>query len=367
MNVPFFDLGQQYRALSLDVQRAMQRVFDDSAFSGGAEVERFEGEFAAYCNSGHCVGVDSGSSALHLALLACGIGPGDEVITTPMTFIATVAAIEHCGATPILADCAADTLALDPDQVRRKFTSRTKAVIPVHLHGRMMSMEPLLELAKNANVMVIEDAAQAHGAVKDRRKAGTFGRLGCFSFYPSKNLGAYGEGGAVITDDKALAEKLRMLRNWGADERGVHIIKGFNRRLHGLQAAVLRVKLQRLDAWNATRRELAAVYRRRLIGADIILPVEDSPGSHVYHVYAVRSPDRDALRKWLTERGIGTHIHYPVPVHMQPAYARPEYPYGSFPNSERAATQLLSLPMFPEMRLDQAERVCDEMLAFFKR
>jgi len=367
MRIPFFDLHKQYLEISKDIGEATQQVFATSDFSSGSHVEHFENEFAAYCGTSQCVGVNSGSSALHLALLACGVGPGDEVITTPLTFIATIAAIEYCGATPVLVDCAPETLALDPTLIAEKITRRTKCIVPVHLHGRMADMAPILQLANDSRIMVIEDAAQAHGAALSARRAGSLGTLGCFSFYPSKNLGCYGEAGAVVTSDAGLARRVRMLRSWGAEERDKHEIKGFNYRMQGLQAAILGVKLQKLESWNASRQALAAFYDEALRDLPLVLPLRNPEGSNVYYVYAVRSHRRDQLRKWLTERGIGTHIHYPTPVHLQPAYRRSEYPIGSFPVAEHAAGELLSLPMFPEMLPDQIAQVCEAVRAFFKQ
>jgi len=366
MHIPFIDLKAQHHDVAEEVRTAMQRVVDAVAFSGGAEVERFEEEFARYCGARYCVGVNTGTSALHVALVAAGVGPGDEVITTPMTFVATIAAIEYCGATPVLVDCDPHTLIINPDQIAARLSSRTKAVIPVHLHGYLSDMAPICQMADKAGVTVIEDASQAHGAVRNGLRAGASGGLGCFSFYPSKNLGAYGEAGAVITNDADVARRMRMLRSWGAEQRDVHEFKGFNYRLAGLQAAVLRVKLKYLDQWNAARRALAARYDAHLAGLYLTRPPSADNGGNVYYVYAIRTARRDALRAWLETRGIGTHIHYPVPVHLQPAYRRPEYPQGCFPVCERAATELLSLPLYPEMPVEQVDQVCAAVRAFYE-
>jgi dTDP-4-amino-4,6-dideoxygalactose transaminase len=365
-HVPFFDLKQQHRAVADEVNAALRDVFEELAFSGGPEVKRFEDEFAAYCGVMHCVGVNSGTSALHLALLGTGVGPGDEVITTPMTFVATVAAIEYCGATPVFVDCDPETLTIDTAQIAEKITPLTRAIVPVHLHGFMADMTAIERIADRAGIAVIEDASQAHGASREGRRAGAFGRLGCFSFYPSKNLGAYGEAGAVTTNDADLAQHLRKLRNWGSEQAGHHEVKGFNYRLAGMQAAVLRVKLRYLERWNEVRRTLAARYTEHLQDLNLRLPPQTPAGTHAYHVYAVRTPRRDALQAWLKERGIGTHIHYAAPVHMQPAYRRAAYPPGSLPVSEAAAQELLSLPLFPEMHLDQVDYVCAQVRAFFR-
>lgn len=366
MGVPFLDLSLEHHDLAEEIELALQRVIGSKAFAGGPEVAQFEQAFATYCKSAHCVGVSSGTAALHVALLAAGVGPGDEVVTTPLTFVATVAAIEYCGAVPVLVDCAQESMTLDPNMLAQVISPRTRAIIPVHLHGRLAEMEPIQRFANDHDLVVIEDAAQAHGAAADGRKAGSFGTLGCFSFYPSKNLGACGEAGAVITGDPELARRMRLLRNWGLDDGGIHRAKGFNYRMQGLQAAVLYVKLKRLDAWNAARRALADLYDEALRDLDLTLPQRQGPLSHVYYVYTVRTPRRAALRDWLHERGIGTHIHYPAPIHLQPAYRSDTYPPGSLPVSERAASELLSLPMYPEMHPVQVAEVCDAVRAFFK-
>jgi dTDP-4-amino-4,6-dideoxygalactose transaminase len=364
--IPFFDLNAQYTSLADEIHAALQPIFEASAYSGGAEVERFENEFAAYCGVNHAVAVNSGTSALHLALLAAGIGPGDEVITTPMTFVATVAAIEYAGAKPVFVDCDPITLAIDPSKIGPAITSHTKAIIPVHLHGRLTDMEPIMALADRAGVIVIEDAAQAHGAQRAARKAGAWGNVGCFSFYPSKNLGAYGEGGALTTDDPDIAKKAQLLRSWGSDQRYVHRLKGFNYRMDGLQAAVLRVKLRKLDEWNMARQQLAGRYTELLQGLDLTLPVHGERAAHVFHVYAVRTPHRDRLQQWLEAAGVGTSIHYPIPVHLQEAYASPRYPLGSLPVSENIASELLSLPLFPEMPSGVVDQVCARIRTFFE-
>lgn len=363
--VPFFDLHAQYKALASDIRAAIDPIFETSQYSGGSEVEKFEAEFAAYCGASEAIGVNSGTSALHLALHASGIGVGDEVITTPMTFVATVAAIEYAGAKPVLVDCEPRRLAIDPNLIAARITPRTKAIIPVHLHGRLADMDAINAIARKSNLLVIEDAAQAHGAATKGGKAGALGAIGCFSFYPSKNLGAYGEGGALTTSDAGFVRQARVMRSWGSEQRYVHKYKGFNYRMDGIQAAVLRVKLSRLDAWNQTRQAIAARYAARLRGLDLLLPDDSEPAAHVYHVYAVRSPRRDELQKWLNERGIGTSIHYPIPVHMQDAYRTPDAPPGAFPVCEKACRELLSLPLYPEMSMEQADVVADEVRRFF--
>ena len=365
-HVPFFDLHRQYILLAEEIQTAMQPIFNGSQYSGGAEVQRFESDFSSYCGVSQSVGVSSGTSALHLALLAAGVTEGDEVITTPMTFVATAAAIEYCGARPVFVDCDPLTLAIDPDKIGAALTRRSKAIIPIHLHGRLINMEPICELALREGLIVIEDAAQAHGAQRNGRKAGAWGTVGCFSFYPSKNLGAYGEGGALTTNDPEIAKRARAMRNWGSEERYLHKFKGFNYRMDGLQAAVLRVKLRYLDDWNQARQSFARRYTDQLKELNLTLPAHSDVGSHVYHVYAVQTPRRDDLQRWLEARGIGTSIHYPIPVHLQEAYRSPEYPAGSFPVCEKVTSQLLSLPLFPEMTDEMVDRVCDEIKSFFQ-
>ncbi len=365
--IPFFDIHAQYKQLASEIHAALQPIFDNSQYSGGSEVERFETEYAKYCGVDHAVGVNSGTSALHLALLAAGVGPGDEVITTPMTFVATVAAIEYCGATPVYVDCEPATWNIDPSKIAAVITPRTKAIIPVHLHGRLVDMKSLIDVARPANLVVIEDAAQAHGAQRDGRAAGAWGTIGCFSFYPSKNLGAYGEAGALTTGDSELAQRARLLRSWGSEKRYEHKLKGFNYRMDGLQAAVLRVKLRHLASWNAARQNLADRYAAQLTGLNLDLPAPAEVGSHVYHVFAIRTPKRDALAAWLNEKGIGTSIHYPVPVHLQPAYRTSRYQEGAFPVCERVSQELLSLPLFPEMDPSMVDRVCDAIKSFFAR
>src|SRR5690606_38426241 len=294
------------------------------------------------------IGVNSGTSALHLSLLAAGIGPGDEVITVPFTFVATIAAIEYAGAKPVLVDIDPKTYNMDPAALEAAITPRTRAVIPVHLHGLMAEMDPILEIARRHNLVVIEDACQAHGAEYKGKRAGSLGDLAAFSFYPGKNLGAYGEGGMVVTSNTDLAKKVRMLRDWGAEKKYHHVLKGYNYRLEGIQGAVLRVKLRHLEAWTEGRRRAAAHYDRLLGAAGIVIPEPKPYQRHVYHVYAIRTTQRQAWQEALNARGIQTGIHYPFPVHLLPAYSDLGYKSGDFPHAERAAAEVLSLPMFPE-------------------
>ena len=361
--IPYADLRRQYRAIKPEIDEAVLRVLDSTQFILGDEVVAFEREFAAYCGTADAIGVNSGTSALHLALLAAGIGPGDEVITVPFTFVATAAAIVYTGATPVFVDIDRETFTMAPGAIEQVITPRTKAIMPVHLYGHAADMDPILEIAHRRGLVVIEDAAQAHGARYKGRPCGSIGAMAAFSFYPGKNLGAYGEGGAVVTSDPALATKIRVMRSWGEERRYEHSVKGFNYRMDGIQGAILRVKLRHLDAWTAARRARAADYARAFAGTGIATPVERPGCRHVYHVYAVRLSQRDSTRAALQAADIQTGVHYPIPIHLQPAHADLGYGPGDFPVSEEAAAQVLSLPMFPEMTVEQAEQVAAAVLA----
>lgn len=363
--VPLLDLQAQYRAIGAELQSAVSAVLESGQFVLGARVEEFERDFAAYCSSRHAIAVNSGTSALHLALVSAGIGPGDEVITVPMTFVATVAAILYAGATPRFVDIDAATWTMDPAALEAAITPRTRAVMPVHLHGRVADMESIVEIARARGLVLIEDAAQAHGAQHRGRRAGAIGDLGCFSFYPGKNLGACGEGGAVVTDRDDLAERIRMLRDWGQAERYRHVLPGYNYRMDAIQGAVLAVKLRYLERWTEARRDAAAAYQALLADLPVGRPAACDRSSHVWHVYALRVRERDPLRAQLAEAGITTGIHYPVPVHLQPAYASLGYRRGDFPVAEQLAEQTLSLPMFPELTRAQIERVCSVLATTF--
>ena len=355
--IPFVDLKAQYHSIKSEIDAAITNVLESSQFILGSEVAAFEDEYAAYCRVKYAVGVNSGTSALHLALLAAGIGPGDEVITTTFTFVATVAAIVYTGAKPVFVDIDPRSFTMDVTQIERAITQHTKAILPVHLYGQMANMEPILEIARRHNLIVIEDAAQAHGAEYNGKAAGSLGDLGCFSFYPGKNLGAYGEGGMVVTNHPEYARALKMLRDWGAEKKYQHMLKGYNYRLEGMQGAILRVKLRHLDDWTQKRREKAAYYNR-LLGGNGIRPPEEMPyGRHVYHIYAIRTSEREAVQQALLAQGIQTGIHYPVPVHLQPAYADLGYQAGDFPHSEEAAREVLSLPIYAELSDEQVEQV----------
>lgn len=360
MKVPFLDLKAQYELIQNQINAAIAQVISQTAFAGGPFVEQFEKDFAAFCKCKHAIACSSGTSALRLALFSLGIGPGDEVITTPNTFIATAEAVSACGATPIFVDIDERTYTMDPELLEDAITPQTKAVIPVHLYGRVCEMEKILRVADSHGLFVIEDACQAHGAEHKGWTAGSMGDAGCFSFYPGKNLGAYGEAGAVVTNKPELAEKMRMYRDHGQQKKYYHSMVGWNDRMDGIQAAVLSVKLQYLAQWNEARRNHAREYTRQLSAIeDIITPTEPVDGKHVYHIYAIRSRSRDALLKHLAERNIGCGIHYPIPIHLQTAYVHLGYPEGTFPVSETCAQELVSLPMFAELRPSQIQAVCE--------
>ena len=355
--IPFVDLQAQYRSIKPEIDRAVQGVLDSAQFVLGDEVAAFEREFARYCQADDCVALNSGTSALHLALLAAGVGPGDEVITVPFTFVATVSAIVYAGATPVFVDVDPVHLTMDPDAVEARVTARTKAIVPVHLYGQPADMNPILEVARRHGLVVIEDAAQAHAAEYHGRRCGSMGHIAAFSFYPGKNLGAYGEGGAAVTSDPAYARTMRVLRDWGQEKKYEHRLKGFNYRMDGIQGAILRVKLRHLDAWTAARRAHAASYDRLLADLPVSRPVVRSGSTHVYHVYALRVADRARFMDALRAKGVQTGIHYPIPVHLQPAHADLGGRVGDFPHAERAADEVLSLPMFAELTEAQIDTV----------
>ena len=349
VKVPFLDLKAQYHSIKPEIDAAIAKILETSQFVLGEEVAGFEKEFAAYSGAAEGIAVNSGTSALHLALLAAGVGPGDEVITVPNTFVATVAAIKYTGARPVLVDIDPARYTMDPARIEAAITPRTKAIIPVHLYGQPADMDPILEIGRRRKLVVVGDAAQAHGAKDKGRAIGSLGDLVCYSFYPGKNLGAYGEGGMVVTSNEGYAKTIRMLRDWGQDRKYHHLLPGYNYRMEGMQGAILRVKLRYLEKWTEARRAHAARYNDLLKGTGLGLPVEAPNTRHVYHVYAVRTNRREELMSTLGAQGIQTGIHYPVPVHLQPAYADPAYVKGSFPLAEKAADEVLSLAMFPEM------------------
>jgi dTDP-4-amino-4,6-dideoxygalactose transaminase len=356
--IPFLDLKSQYHSIKPEIDAAILGILESSQFVLGEEVAGFERDFAAYCGASQAIAVSSGTSALHLALLAAGVGPGDEVITIPFTFVATVSAIGYTGATAVFVDIDPVSFTMDPAKLEAAITPRTKAILPVHLYGQMADMDPILAIAGRHGIPVIEDACQAHGAEYHGRRAGSLGVSGCFSFYPGKNLGAYGEGGIVVTSDEAHAKKLRMLRDWGQEKRYHHVIKGFNYRMDGIQGAVLRVKLRYLEQWTEARRAHARHYDSLLRGSDVEIPAEVSGRRHVYHIYAVRTAARADLERVLHAEGVQTGLHYPIPVHLQEAHRDLGYKPGDFPQSEAAANQVLSLPIYPEMTSAQVDQVC---------
>lgn len=364
--IPFLDLKAQYHGIKREIDEAVGRVLESSQFILGAEVKAFEEEFASFCGSRFSIAVNSGTSALHLAFLAMGIGPGDEVITTPFTFVATVAAIRYTGATPVFVDIDPLSYTIDVNRVEEAITERTKAIVPVHLYGHPADMDPLFEIARRRRIRLVEDAAQAHGAEYKGRRMGSIGDIGCFSFYPGKNLGAYGEGGAIVTDDASFDRTIRMLRDWGQERRYHHVLKGFNYRMDGMQGAILRVKLKYLPQWTEARREHAAEYTRLLAESGIATPARMPYANPVHHVYPILVPDRDEFQKNLQAAGIQTGIHYPVPVHLLEAHRDLGYGRGDFPVAEKVAGQELSLPLYPELTAAQIETVAGEALACSK-
>ena len=379
MKVPFLDLKAQYGSMKDEIHSAIQQVLDKTAFAGGPFVAQFEKDFAAFCDCKEGIGVGSGTEALWLCLLAMGIGQGDEVITVPNSFIATAEAISFCGATPVFVDVDPCTHTMDPNKLEEYIKSRlgpgpltrnpepgtrnrVRAVIPVHLFGQPADMDPILEIARKYNLAVIEDACQAHGALYKGKKAGSLGDAGCFSFYPGKNLGAYGEAGAVVTNNTAMAAKIRMTRDHGQSKKYHHDLIGWNDRMDGIQGAILSAKLKHLAAWNEARRKHAGMYTKLLRGAGGVMVPEEAPyARHIYHIYALRVPNRDKLMNALGEKGISCGIHYPIPIHLTDAYKFMGLGKGSFPAAEKSADEFLSLPMYPELTEEQVGYVCAEI------
>ena len=349
IRVPYLDLKAQYQSIKPEIDTAIARVLESCQFVLGPEVAGFEQDFAAYCGTAECIALNSGTSALHLALLAAGVGPGDEVITVPFTFVASIAAIIYAGARPILVDIDPRSFTMDPAAIEAAITPRTKAILPIHLYGQAADMDPIMEIARRHGLVVIEDAAQAHGAKYKGRPVGSIGDLACFSFYPGKNLGAYGEGGALTTNSPEYAQTVRMLRDWGQDRKYHHALHGFNYRMEAFQGAILRVKLRHLERWTEARRAVVSLYNQHLAGSGVERPTEMPWGRHVYHVYTLRTEDRGGMQSSLLAEGIETGIHYPVPAHLQPAYADLGYGRGDFPHAEAASRQVLSLPLYPEL------------------
>jgi len=359
VKVNFVDLKKQYHSIKDEIDSAVLGVLESTQFVLGKEVAAFEEEFADYSQAKFGIAVNSGTSALHLAFLAAGIGPGDEVITVPNTFIATIAAIRYAGATPVFVEMHPISFTMDSSKIEAAITDKTKAICPVHLFGQMADMDPIMAVAKKHGLLVIEDAAQAHGAEYKGNRAGSIGDLGCFSFYPGKNLGAYGEGGLVTTDNEEFAKTIRMLRDWGAEKKYYHDLKGYNYRMAGMQGAILRVKLRHLEKWTEARRDHAEYYSFMLDDSNVETPVAMDYARHVYHLYVIKTENRDQLQQTLKEKGIYTGIHYPIPVHVQKAHADLGYKKGDFPLTEKTVETILSLPMFAELTKDEIEFVCE--------
>ena len=377
MQVPFLDLKAQYKQIEQEVIPMITEAMKNGQFIGGPQVTGFENEFAEFCETDHCVGVNSGTDALRFALMAVGIDNGDEVITVPNTFIATTEAISQVGARPVFVDIDPETCNMDPNKLndylkfrnpQSAIRNRVRAVIPVHLYGQPADMDPIIEIAQKEGIVAIEDACQAHGAKYKNRKAGSIGTAGCFSFYPGKNLGAFGEGGAIVTQDKNIADKAIMIRDHGQSKKYYHDIEGYNGRLDAIQAGVLRIKLKRLKGWNNSRRENAQYYDELLSKMPgITLTAAADYALSVYHLYVIQVNDRDGLQEFLDAKGIATGLHYPLPLHLQKAYAHLGYKKGDFPVTENIADRLLSLPMFPELSKQQIEYVVQSIEEFLNR
>jgi dTDP-4-amino-4,6-dideoxygalactose transaminase len=365
--IPLVDLKAQYNSIKTELDNAIQGVFDSTSFIMGEELERFEEEFALFCNTKYAIGVANGSDALILALKVCGIIKGDEVITVPHTFIATAEAISNVGGKVVFVDINLRTYIIDVSKIEEKINEKTKAIIPVHLYGQPADMDPIMELAKKYNLKVIEDAAQAHGAEYKGKKVGSIGDVACFSFYPGKNLGAYGDAGMITTNSEEIAKRVKLLRNHGSIKKYEHKIEGYSSRLDNLQAAILRVKLRHLNKWNDLRRRNAKKYNELLDNIDnVIVPYEADYAKHVYHLYVIRTENRDKLREELKSNNITTGIHYPIPLHLQPAYNYLGYKEGDFPVTEKASQEILSLPMFAELSEKQIMEICYWVKSFYK-
>jgi dTDP-4-amino-4,6-dideoxygalactose transaminase len=366
MKIAFVDLQRQHLSIRSEIDAAIDRVITTSSFILGPEVEAFEREFARFCGAKYALGVANGTDALYLGLWAAGIGPGDEVITAPNSYVSSALVVHLRGARPVFADIDPDSYNINPAEIERKITPRTRAIIPVHLFGQCARMDEIMRIARRHKLAVIEDACQAHGARFGDRMAGTFGDAGCFSFYPGKNLGALGDGGAIVTNSRKMFDRLSMLRNYGQREKYFHETVGINSRLDGLQAAVLRAKLRHLSRWVSARRKAANLYRKALRGIEqIVLPHEDPLGRHAYHIFLIRAQRRDELRAHLAKHGIATVLHYPIPIHLQEAYASWGYAAGDFPIAERYANEIVSLPIFPEIRPDEIGFVADAVRDFY--
>ncbi len=366
MKVDFIDLKKQYSEIKDEIDQAVQKVLNNASFILGQEVADFEKNFSDYCNTKHCIGTSSGFDSLYLSMKALGIGLGDEVITTTYSFIATALSISRCGANPVFVDCNESDFNINVDNIESAITKKTKAIIPVHLYGQSADMDPILELAKKYNLYIIEDACQAHGAEYKGKKAGSIGKVGCFSFYPSKNLGAYGDAGAITTNDSALAEKIRILRDCSQNKKYNSALKGDNCRLDSIQAAVLDVKLKYIDKWNEQRRKNADIYSKLLQGSNIITPFEKDNVKHVYHLYTIKSSMRDNLKKKLESRGISTRIYYSIPIHLQKTYKDSKYKRGTLKIAEKCSSSVLSLPIFPELKKNEIEFIAENIKKIIK-
>ena len=364
--VPYLDLPAQMAPLRKEIDAAIARTLDNCSFCLGPDVAQFEKDFAKYCGAEHCIAYNSGTSALHIAMMLLNVGPGDEVITTPMTFVATSWAISYVGAKPVYVDIDDATFNLDPKQMEKAITARTKCILPVHLYGHSVDLDPLLAIAKKHNLPLVEDAAQSHAAKYKGKIVGAFGVMSCFSFYPGKNLGAYGEGGAIVTNNAAFNARAKSLREHGSTQRYYHDEVGFNYRMEGIQGAVLGIKLKHLDTWTKERRRVAHRYHELLAGTPLQLPKEADYAESAYHLYVVRHPRRDDLKKHLEANGVGCALHYPLPLHLQKCYASLGYKQGDFPVTEKAARECLSLPIYPELTDAQIQRVAEVVKGFFQ-
>jgi len=365
MEIKYLDLQAQYQSIKSEIDTAVQKVLDSSAFVLGPAVAEFEKNFAQYCETKYAIGVNSGTSAVLLALRALDIGPGDEVVTTANTFVATISAITYTGAKPVLVDCDPESRNIDPQLLKMAISPKTKAIMPVHLYGRIADMDPIMEIAKKHGLPVVEDSAQAHGARYKNKRAGSIGNIAAFSFYPGKNLGAYGEGGAVITSDPKLDKAVRILRDHGSEKKYYYDTLGYNARLEGIQGAVLNVKLKHLDKWNKERRRVALTYNEYLKDAPVKVPSLHEDHEQVFHVYVIESEKRDELQTYLKENSVPSIIHYPVPVHLQKAYEHLDYRAGDFPVTEKLCDEVMSLPIYPEMKEEQIAYVAGTIKKFF--
>jgi len=364
--IPLVDLKAQYKSIEKEVNEAIAKILNKADFILGEEVEKFEEEYAKFCGVKYALGLDTGISALELGMRALGIGGSDEVLTPVNSFIASSSAISFTGAKPVLVDCDYKTYNIDLKDAEKKLTHKTKAIMPVHLYGQMVDMEEIEKFAKKHSLLIVEDACQAHGAKYRGKRAGGFGDIAAFSFYPGKNLGAYGDGGMLVTNNKKIYETVKMMRNYGQKEKYHHLSLAWNRRLDTIQAAVLRVKLKYLDNWNLKRRENAKFYTSLLRELDVVTPYEASYGDHVYHLYVVRIKNRDKLKEFLHQKGIGVGIHYPLPIHLQPAYKDLGYKRGDFPISEKFANEIISLPMYAELTREQIKYIVAKIASFLK-